>query len=42
MLGILPAPKAATGDGRNTSSKRVNRTKDPGVSEVFAILKLRV
>jgi hypothetical protein len=42
MLGILPAPKAATGDGRNTSSKRVNRTKDPGLSEVFAILKLRV
>jgi hypothetical protein len=39
MLGILPAPKAATGDERNASTKRDTKTNDPALNVGFAILK---
>jgi hypothetical protein len=37
MLGIFPAPKAATGEGRKASRKRDTRISDMEIWEEFPI-----
>lgn len=38
MLGIFPAPKAATGEGRNASSRKDTMSTEPMLSGGVAIL----